>query len=32
MGCCGKKTGDEDQDIEMKEKGKWGKLFKLIYR
>ncbi|KXJ09848.1 Choline transporter-like protein 2 [Exaiptasia diaphana] len=25
MGCCGKRTGDEDQDIEMKEKGKWGK-------
>jgi len=27
MGCCGKKTGDEDQgkDIEMKETSKWGK-------
>ncbi|KAK3735707.1 hypothetical protein QZH41_010152 [Actinostola sp. cb2023] len=27
MGCCGKKTGDKDRsdDIEMKEKGKYGK-------
>lgn len=27
MGCCGKKTGDEDQgnNMEMKETSKWGK-------
>lgn len=32
MGCCGKKTGDGDNDIEMTEKAKWGKITPLKKR